>query len=158
MAFLDTYGGLLFELGYDGQIATLNPHVTDSKINESATAIQFGRAVARGAEDNTAKVPAADSDQIIGIAARQLVGVADQNGVTAYAQGVAVPVLKLGFVFATAAEATTRGDGVISITAGGGTLGSVTGGAAGTGRVAIPGATWETSTAAGEIGVVRIVQ
>ena len=58
--------------------------------------------------------------------------------------------------YAVAYENATRGDGVISVTAQNGKLGSTTGGAAGAGRVAVPGAIWETTTTAGQIGIVRI--
>ena len=153
---LSTYGGRLRDLGYAGQIVDTNPATIESKINEAATAIDFGVAVARGAADDTCKAPTADGDKLIGISVRHAIRPADSSNNVTYAQKDAVPVLRDGFVYATAYENATRGDGVISVTAQNGKLGSTTGGAAGAGRVAVPGATWETTTTAGSIGIVRI--
>lgn len=153
---LSTYGGRLRDLGYAGQIVDTNPVTIEALINDQATAIDFGVAVARSAADNTCKAPAADGDKIVGISVRHAIRPADSSNNVTYAQKDAVPVLRDGFVYATAYENATRGDGVISVTAQSGKLGSTTGGAAGTGRVAVPGATWETTTTAGSIGIVRI--
>jgi len=153
---LSTYGGRLRDLGYAGQIVDTNPATIESKTNEAATAIDFGAAVARGAADDTCKAPAADGDKIIGISARHAIRPADSSGNVTYAQKDSVPILRSGYVYATAYENATRGDGVISVTAQSGKLGSTTGGAAGAGRVAVPNAIWETTTTAGQIGIVRI--
>ncbi len=153
---LSTYGGRLRDLGYAGQIVDTNPVTIEALINDQATAIDFGVAVARSAADNTCKAPAADGDKIVGISVRHAIRPADSSNNVTYAQKDAVPVLRDGFVYATAYENATRGDGVISVTAQNGKLGSTTGGAAGAGRVAVPGATWETTTTAGSIGIVRI--
>ena len=153
---LSTYGGRLRDLGYAGQIVDTNPNTIEALINDQATAIDFGVAVARSAADNTCKAPAADGDKIVGISVRHAIRPADSSNNVTYAQKDAVPVLRDGFIYATAYENATRGDGVISVTAQSGKLGSTTGGAAGAGRVAVPGATWETTTTAGSIGIVRI--
>lgn len=153
---LSTYGGRLRDLGYAGQIVDTNPVTIETLINDQATAIDFGVAVARSAADNTCKAPAADGDLIVGISVRHAIRPADSSNNVNYAQKDAVPVLRDGFVYATAYENATRGDGVISVTAQSGKLGSVTGGAAGAGRVAVPGAKWETTTTAGQIGIIRI--
>ena len=153
---LSTYGGRLRDLGYAGQIVDTNPVTIATLINDQATAIDFGVAVARSAADNTCKAPAADGDKIVGISVRHAIRPADSSNNVNYAQKDAVPVLRDGFVYATAYENAARGDGVISVTAQNGKLGSTTGGAAGAGRVAVPGATWETTTTAGQIGIVRI--
>ncbi len=155
---LSSYGGRLRDLGYAGQIIDTNPIVTTSLVNDQAVAIDFGNAVARSAADNTCKAPAADADKIIGIAIRHAIRPAssDGNNTVNYAQKDEVAVLREGFIYVLAYENSTRGDGVISVTAQNGKLGSTTGGAAGAGRVAVPNATWETTTTAGQIGIVRI--
>lgn len=153
---LSSYGGRLRDLGYAGQIVDTNPTTIESKTNEAATAIDFGVAVARGAADDTCKAPAADGDKIIGISVRHAIRPADASNNVTYAQRDSVPILREGYVYAVAFENATRGDGVISVTAQNGKLGSTTGGAAGVGRVAVPGATWETTTTAGQIGIIRI--
>lgn len=153
---LSSYGGRLRDLGYAGQIVDTNPTVSQALINDQALAIDFGVAVARSAADNTCKAPTVDGDKIIGISIRHAIRPADSSNNVTYAQRDAVPILKDGFIYAMAAENAVRGDGVISKTATNGTLGSTTGGAVGAGRVAVPGATWETTTTSGTIGIIRI--
>lgn len=158
---LSTYGGLLHDVGYAGGIVDeLNVDIINM-VNDQAIAVQFGSAVARSAADNTCKAPAADGDKIIGIATRFAIkavpGYGQTNAnVVEFDQYDSVPVLRHGDIYVVAAENVTRGDAALSLTAGNGTIGGVTGGAAGAGRVAIPGATWETTTAAGSVGIVRI--
>lgn len=157
---LSTYGGLLRDVGYDGQIVDMSTADILNLINDQAAVIPFGAAVARSAADNTCKAPAADGDKIIGIAVRHAIRPSPGFGQTSanviqYVQWDTVPVLQHGRIFKTAAENTTRGDAVINVTANGG-IGSTTGGAAGTGRVAIPNAVWETTTTAGQVGIIRI--
>ena len=153
---LSTYGGRLRDLGYAGQIVDSQPTVIDTKISDLALNIDFGVAVARSAADDTCKAPTVDGDKIIGITVRHAIRPADSSNNVTYAQRDAVPILKDGYIWATAYENTTRGDQALSITAQNGKIGSVTGGAAGAGRVVIPGATWETTTTAGTIGKIRI--
>lgn len=156
-----TYGGFLHDAGYAGEIVNMNTADIDNLINDGATAIDYGIAVARGANGG-AKAVAADGDTILGISVRTAYkaapGYGQANaGVVNYAQYDTLPVLKLGEIYALAYENVTRDDQALSITAQGGKIGGVTGGAAGAGRVVIPGAKWQTTTAAGKIGVVRIV-
>lgn len=153
---LATYGGALAEVGYQGQIATLNPISTRDLVNSATVLIQFGNAVARSSADNTCKAPAADGDAILGLAIRHPTKVADSSGNIAYAQYDSVPILRNGDIWAIASENVVRGDGVISRTATNGTLSGTTAGAAGAGRVAVPGATWETTTTAGNVGKITI--
>lgn len=160
---LSTYGGRLRDLGYAGQIVDTNPASIEALINDQATAIDFGVFVARSASDNTCKAPAADGDLLVGISARHAIRPADSSNNVTYAQKDAVPVVREGFVYAVAYENATRGDVAISVTAQNGKVGSTTGGAAGTGRIAADGSsgkpkvTWETTTTAGQIGVLRVV-
>lgn len=155
---LTSYGGRLRDVGYAGQLVDLNPSVINSMVNDQAIAIDFGVAVARSSSDTSCKAPTADTDKIIGISARMAIRLASTDGLNTvnYAQKDEVPVLREGFVYATAFENATRGDGAISVTAQNGKIGSTTGGAAGVGRVAIPNATWETTTTAGNVGIIRI--
>lgn len=156
---LTTYGGALRDLGYAGQVThEWGMADIDSKINEGATAIDFGIAVARGTTaDDTCKAISADADKIIGVSVRAPMRQADASGNVTYAQRDSVPVLKQGFIYAIPFENVTRGDAVLSITTRVGRLGGTTGGAAGAGRVAVPGGTWETTTPAGTIGKLRLV-
>lgn len=154
---LDTYGGNLLDLGYEGQL-THEYGLTDidHKINESATSIDFGRVVARGATDRSCKPFAADADKILGLSVRSIVMAYNAAGAVVYKQYDSVPVMKTGYLFVKAAENVTQGDAALAITAQTGLLGGTTGGAAGAGRVAVPGCVWETTTVSGAIGKVRI--
>ena len=155
---LATPGGLLRAAGFEGQIATLDHPVTISRKNESATAIAYGRAVARGASGGCIP-PSTDSHVIIGISVRDMTvtpASTDGNNTTTYAQNAMVTILKDGFIYAVAAEAVRDGDQVLSLTAGGGTLGGTKGGAAGSGRVLVTGAVWCEAVAANGIGKIRI--
>jgi hypothetical protein len=155
---LATPGGLLKAAGFEGQLATLDHPVTISRKNEAATAIAFGRAVARGSSGDC-KVQAGDSDVIIGISVRDMAAVpasTDGNNTTTIAQNDYVTILRDGFIFAVAAEAVRDGDQVISLTSGGGTLAGTKGGAAGAGRLTVTGAIWQGAVALGEVGIIRI--
>lgn len=153
---LSTYGGALLEVGYAGQVVDLQYAELDSRVNEGATAIDFGIAVAYGANEIGCKAISADADKILGISARWPIRPANQSGDVTYAQRDALPVMRKGNIFVVALENTAIGDAAISVTAQGGKIGSTTGGAAGAGRVAIPGAVWQTATTAGQVGKVRI--
>jgi hypothetical protein len=153
---LATYGGDLRDIGYAGQVVNMQPSTIESKSNEAAVNIDYGVAVARGAADNTCKAPVADGDKLIGISVRHAIQPADVSNNVVYERYDSVPIMRAGYVYATAFENVTRDDVVLSITAQNGKLGGVTGGAAGAGRVALPNAKWETTTAAGALGVVRI--
>lgn len=149
--------GRLLDVGYEGQIVDMQFTEIDSRTNEAATVIPFGVAVARGTTaDFQCKAQAADGDAIIGISVRHPIKPADSSGNNTYARYDSVPVLRKGNIYVTALENAVRGDGAIAVTAQSGKIGSTTGGAAGTGRIAIPGAKWETTTAAGAVGIVRI--
>ncbi len=153
---LSSYGGLLLDVGFAGQVVDMQYAEIDSKVNNTATVIDFGVAVARSTTDDGVKAITADGDVIIGISVRHPIRPADASGNVSYARYDAVPVMRKGNIYAIAAANVVRGDGVISVTASNGALSGTTAGAAGAGRVAVPGAKWETSTASGQIGIVRI--
>jgi hypothetical protein len=153
---LNVVKGALLDIGYAGQVADMQDSEIESLKNTAATAIDFAYAVARGTGDNSCKAIAVDGDTPIGISVRYPIRPADSTGVVKYAQNDSVPVMRRGNIFAIAYENAAAGDAVISVTAQGGKLGSTTGGAAGTGRVAINGAYWQGAVTAGSIGKIRI--
>ena len=154
---LATPGGFVKAAGFEGQIATLDHPVTTSRKNESATAISFGRAIARGASGGC-KPPAADGDVIIGLTLRDTAAVVacTTDNTTTIPQNGMVTVLKDGFIYAVAVETVRDGDQVLSLTASGGTLTGTKGGAAGSGRVLVTGAVWCEAVTAGSVGIIRI--
>jgi hypothetical protein len=148
--------GLVKERGYAGQIADLNTAITISRLNIGLTPIDFGVAVARGPTAGTCKAVAADTDVIIGFASRYAMRPYDPTtGDVKYAVNETVVVAKQAFMLVIAKENAAEGDAVISLTAQAGALGSTTGGAAGTGRVAITGAKWAEPVTAGSIGLIE---
>jgi hypothetical protein len=154
---LNSYGGLTFDRGMHGQVATSAPHSIRSKRNESATAIQFGRVVARGADGGV--VPLSSSALVVaGISLKNVEHPITPAGLgLEYAQNEFVPVLDFGDLYATAAEAANDGDQVIAIVAGGGTLGASKGGIAdGTTRITVPFASWDGAVTAGAMGKIKV--
>lgn len=167
MAFpdLSTYGGFQAAIGYAGEIANMNPVSTENMVNESTGLIDFGIAVAIGTatvQNNiqlrTCKLIAVDADVPIGITIRHLaysgalrtpIGT---TGVVGYPQNETVPVMKTGDIFVIPFENVTAGMQASSITAQAGRLG----GTPTTGKIAIAGATWQTTTLAGAVGILRI--
>lgn len=153
---LNSVGGLLLDIGFAGQVADMQFAEIDSFVNTSATPLDFGLAVCRATTDDGCKPQGADGDVIIGISVRHPIRPANAAGDVSYARYDAVPVMRKGNIFAIAFENVVRGDGVLAITAQGGKLSGTTAGAAGAGRIVVPGAKWETSTTAGQIGKIRI--
>lgn len=159
---LATVGGVLQSLGLPGAQADSRPQVVDTCINESATAIDFGVAVARGtgvsSPPGACKPVSADSDEIIGVSCRSTTQVANSSGVQNYPQYSGVPVCKSGSRWVTAAEDVREGDEVLVLTGAAATapnLASSKGGVIGTGRVALKGWRWATTTSANAIGKIE---
>jgi hypothetical protein len=162
------------DLGYPGSLADGSPHVIDTGINESATAIDFGVPVAPGTLAANVKPIANDTDAALccGIAMRDptMMDASPSTNVASYARHKELAVLRRGRIFALAAENVTDGDQVLIITgssaaqAQGTCFGSShgAGGAAGSGRVALLGAIWRAhpvsaskSIAAGTVAVIE---
>lgn len=154
---LSTYGGLLRDFGYAGDQATMNPISTLTLSNEGTTAIGFAGAVMRGATDITClAVDGSQTRAILGLALRQPRNPADVNNQTSYVQYDMVPILQDGDMWAVANENVVRDDPVLAITTTPNALGGVSAGAASGTRIAVPGAKWQTTTAAGAVGRIRV--
>lgn len=154
---LSTYGGALLEEGYVGQIVDLNTAKLISRTNESATAIDFGSVVVRGATDNTCKPIAADTDKILGFAVRHPVmastGVPGATPSIKYERYESLPILEMGRIFATPGENVTQGDQVYVVAATG-----VLTKTAGAGSALVPGAFWDRTTSSGNLSVITITK
>ncbi len=161
---LATVGGQEFSVGYPGQIAYLpggQPEI-ETVQNENATAIEPGAAVCRG----TAAVPGGQNQGrpafnpgvVIGFAVRsEEAANAASDGTFNFPRYSEVPLLKDGYMWATAAaEGAVEGDGVVIVVATPTTLGSTTGGAAnGTTRLATS-AVWHQTVAGAAVGLIRV--
>lgn len=122
---LSTYGGLLHDPGYEGGLVDMNVYVSESKVNDQALAIQFGKAVARSVQDQTCKAPLTDNDILFGFALRFPIHPATyQTELVQYVTTNSVPVLRNGYMYAIPVENVRPGDLVVSITAQNGFLGS----------------------------------
>ncbi len=169
IASLNSAGGPLLALGYPGQIADDQECSIMSRINESTTGgtstatpgmMDFGIAVGKGTNPGCCKF-LATSELPIGITVRNPVMSPDGLNNVGYAPTMAVGIMYLGDIFVQAYETVTDGDEVLALTAHGGQLGGITGGAASSTRLVVPGANWvaelgQTTIAAGTIGRVRL--
>lgn len=161
---LGTTGGRLLNLGLPGEMATTTECAVDTFINESTSGgldsagmLDFGVAVCKATADNGCKLVSGDSDRIVGITTRKAFVPAPTSGVIGYASGREVGLLRIGDIFATAAENVTAGDQVLALTASAGTLAGTTGGIAASGRLVVPGARWKTTTASGAVGIIEVI-
>lgn len=114
------------DIGFQGQLYdTFAGNYVFSAINDQSTAIDFGSFTAASASSNTCKAPAADTDRLIGISVRQFKASTNTSNTVAYNQYDTVPLVNFApdGIVCLAAEAVTRGDTAVSITAGGGTVG-----------------------------------
>lgn len=166
---LATVGGVELAAGYAGQLAeAAPPGGVVSAINESATALDFGQVCVRGAavaagRTQNVKPQTADGDLIAGVVGRDagnLVASTDGVNTVNYPRYKALPLVKSGTIFCIPVENVTAGDSALVITAAAAAsskIGGTTGGAAGAGRIAFPGnAKWETTTASGALGKLRL--
>lgn len=158
---LSTPGGVVRGRGYAGQ-GDMNPAVSVSRINETAdvagVGVDFGVAVAYGvtAGNEHCKKWTSDTDKFLGFTERYIMRPLDPvSGQTSYHQNETVSIRRMGRLLVTAVEATTAGDNVIILTASGGALGSITGGAAAPGRVSVTGAKWAETVSAGQLGWIE---
>lgn len=134
---------------YPGLLADQVNHEIVTGVAEDS-GIAFGRAVSRGTADRQCVI---GGSEYLGISVRDLAreGEYDAAGAVAYRETESVSVLRRGRIFLTAPAGAVVGDAVKYNT----TTGVVGAGAAGSGELAIPGATWENTVSAGQVGVVR---
>jgi hypothetical protein len=157
-------------VGFPGHIADSTPAVIDTKQNESATAIDYGIVVVQGASGGTVKPMTADADVVVGISIADptMMNADPATNVANFARYRELGVMKIGRVFAVAAEDVRDGDQVIIVTAGAAVnttcFASSKGGVATTGRVAYKGAKWRCQPGAsslvitaGTVGIIELI-
>ena len=132
-----------------GALNDLNNAEVSSGVAEEA--LPVGIAVKRGTDKEKQLLKATATD-FIGVAIRDLhrEGVINTNSLD-YKVEENVSVLRRGRINLTCAAGCTAGDPVKYADA----TGVLDAGTAGVGETQIGGATWETTTAAGEVGIVR---
>lgn len=154
---LNNPGGRTLSRGYAGNWADTSTHIAVTRKNINAAVIDYGIAVARGVGADECRVITADADKIAGISVRHVTAPYNPTtGEVGYRQFDTVPLARFGRLLVTAYENATEGDQVISVTAQGGKLSSTTAGAAGAGRVVVPGVRWAETVAAGSQGYIEI--
>lgn len=137
-----SYPGMLFDLGSRDTI---------TRTVETAAGIGFGLAVSRGTDKT--KQCILGGAAYLGLSLRSLEREADNTaGDIEYKQYAAAAIIRRGYVYCKTAGAVTPGSSVKYVNA----TGALSTGAAGAGETTIDNATWETTTAADGIGVVRL--
>jgi hypothetical protein len=154
---LNSYGGLEIDIGCDGQILDSSIASVETRINQSATAIEYGRAVVEAANDGCAMLATGTGVKICGISVKNVQHAKDPSGNgTNYPQYDPVDVMKIGPMCITALENADDGDAVIAVVAQNGRLGSVKNGAAdGTTRILVPNTYWKGAQTAGSKGKIQ---
>lgn len=130
-----------------------------SKITD--TAIAFGFGVVRGALDNSVKVPSATGQAFVGIVRRTLSRENSDNIETAASEDDRFQdIITNGYVYVICEDGCSPGDDVFlrhtvnaSLVPGGFRTDLDTANAD-----QVVGATWETTTAAGEVGIIKLRQ
>ena len=132
-----------------GSLNDLNDNEIQSGVAEAA--LPVGIAVKRGT-DKEAELLLATATNFLGVAIRDLHREGAINtGSLNYAIGENVSVLRSGRINLTCAAGCTAGDPVNYVDA----TGVIDAGVAGVGETQIGGAEWETTTVAGQVGIVR---
>lgn len=155
---LSTYGGRLLDEGYAGQVLDLNTHSIFNYRNEGAAGIDFGLFVVRGAAADTCKLPGAAGDKVVGVSVRHSVGVADISGNVLYLQNAMVPALEIGRIRVVCENGCNPDDPVFVRYAGTGVLGAARSATVANETFAFANAVWVSTTAAGGLGVIRILK
>lgn len=136
---------------YAGLIYALHPHQIDSRAVETVAGIGFGVAVGRGTD--LEKQCVLGTAAYLGITVRSLDREADDAaGAIEYSQYETAAIMREGYVWVALPAGGNPGDAIKYTTA----TGVLDVGTAGVGETQLDGATLETVTAAGELGVVRL--
>jgi len=155
MAGVQTSYDLVHAPGFVGQVADMQLSNVFSRSVETSE-IDFGLAVVRGTADDQALLPDGAAGSFLGLTVRTIAGTADTAGDRKYQINESANILDEGMIYAICEDGCTQGDPVeYRYVAGTGQLGGlVTANVVGE-SVLIPNAVWDTTTAAGEIGVVK---
>lgn len=136
---------------YAGMIVDLSPKDVVSRSVETSAGIDFGVAVSRGT-DKDRQVVVGGSDYL-GVTVRSLDREGAMNtGAIKYDQNETAAIMRDGYIAAVCPSGCTPGAAVFFND----TTGVLDAGTAGVGETQLNGSSWETTTSAGEIGVIRL--
>ena len=143
--------------GFVGQLADLQLTNVFSRSVETAE-IDFGLAVVRGTADDQCKLATATGGKFLGLTVRTIAGTADTAGARKYQVGESANILDEGVIYAICEDGCVPGDTVYfrHTAAGAEVLGALRTDADTSDADLIPNAVWETTTAAGAIGRVKL--
>ncbi len=97
--------------GISGQLADSGPHKIDSYVNEDAAEVRFGAAVAQGAADDGAILPADPADEIVGLVVHShAFHKSEDLGDTGLKTGVCMSILRKGRILVTCRSGCAAGD------------------------------------------------
>lgn len=146
--------------GFEGQKVDLELTNITSKVVETALGIPFGRAVVRGTADNQTKLPTATGQAFVGVTEMTSAGVEDADAVHQYEYQREANIIDFGKLYVYTEQSVVPGNAVYfrhtADTAPLDVVGRFRKDASGTDADLIQGATWETTTAAGGIGIIKL--
>jgi len=142
--------------GFVGQFADLQLTNVISRTVEG-TEIDFGLAVVRGTTDTECILATATGGSFLGLTARTIAGTADTAGDRKYQIDESANIIDEGVVYAICEDGCTQGDPVsFRYVAGAGQLGGLLSTPVASETDVVPNAVWDTTTAAGQIGRVKL--
>jgi hypothetical protein len=138
---------------YAGQLVELGPRDVVSRSVETAAGAAFGLAVSPGTDAARQIVIGGDAT-FLGITVRELSREGAANtGAVQYNETETAAVMRWGYIAVVCPTGCIVGDVANYVDA----TGVIDSGAATTGETDITGAAWQTVTAAGEIGILRLI-
>ena len=136
-------------IGFHGQQNTDFPSWISSQHAEGG-AIPFGVAVSFGTADNQAVIGGAESGSLIGVTLRTHAVENNANDLPEYRENQSMSVMEKGRMYVVVADGSTRGDPVYVVPATGALVSTATD------NVALTGARFVRSAAAGEVSEIEI--
>ena len=135
---------------YNGQLK--NPVNADilARVVETTDGVGFGIAVSRGTDKEQQII--VGGSEFLGITVRDESQINSSTNVANYPQESVASVMQVGYIYITCPSGCTAGQTVKYND----TTGVIDQGTASTGETQIANATWESTTTAGEVGVIRI--
>lgn len=145
---------------YEGQRVDLQVTNINSKTVETSAGIPFGRAVVRGTNDDGCVLPSATGQTFVGITEMTSAGNEDGSSLHQYEEYREANVIDFGGVWCYTEQSVVPGDAVYFRHTAGASPIDVVGrfrkDASGGDADLIQGAQWETTTAAGGIGKIKL--
>ena len=145
--------------GYEGQIVEMQLTNIVSKVAEGGD-VPFGRAVVQGTSDGEGKLPSATGQLFLGITATTTAGTENTSDLHVYAQYREMNIVDFGEVYCYTEQSVVPGDAVYfrhtADTAPLAIVGRFRKDSSGGDADLVQGAKWDSTTAAGVIGKIKL--